>query len=185
MKKSNTRLVAAVLLLTCTAIFQTGNNTSISEQSIEAPLCLQDEVKQLITTQPGQYFRNTIRETNRSIGVIQYHVSRLLNKGAIVSFTVANYKGFFPVAMQHLSEKKKSALVFLYVPKKGEILRALVANEKIMQNELSDKLDISVQNLSYHLKSLEELGIIERERVGLTKLITLADDLIPILDQYC
>ncbi len=145
---------------------------------------LRQEIEDLVKEKPGIFFRNTIRDTNRTVGVCQYHTNKLLQEGRIVSFETTNYKGYFPYFMKSLSNKKKAALVLLRVKNKGEILRILAEKKEISQKELADRLEISVQNLSYHLKHLEEEGLIQKIKEGNANLVKLDAELEAFLINY-
>lgn len=171
--------VMAISFLLLMAVFNV--NATISDHSREdnsAPVIpLRQEIEELVKEKPGIFFRNTIRDTNRTVGVCQYHINRLLQEGKIISFETTNYKGYFPFYMKNLSNKRKTALVLLRVKNKGEILRILAERKEISQKELADQLNISVQNLSYHLKHLEDGGLIQKIKEGNANLVKLDAEL--------
>ena len=52
----------------------------------------------------------------------------------------------------------------------------------LSQKELSDKLETSQQLVSYHLKSLENWGLVEKERVALRYRYRLTDRALILLN---
>jgi len=171
--------VFALSFLLLMAVFNV--NTAIQDKqtdtSIRPITSLRQEIEELIKEKPGIFFRSTIRDTNRTVGVCQYHTNRLIQEGNVVTFETTNYKGYFPAFMRNLSNKKKTALVLLRVKNKGEILRILAEKNEISQKELAESLSISVQNLSYHLKHLEEEGLIIKIRDGNANTVKLDPEL--------
>jgi predicted transcriptional regulator len=145
---------------------------------------LRAEIQELINNSPGMYFRETIRTTNRTVGVIQYHLNYLMDEGKVVSFETNNYKGYFPSSLSRLDEKKKRALIMFRVPHKHEILEILLKEGNTTQQHLTESLHISDQSCSYHLKVLENLGIIGREQQGLGKVVYLDEEIELFLRQF-
>ena len=185
MKTQQKRTVQLLMILSCFALFQSsaGAKTIDSGDSVKQQT-LREEVNQLLSREPGTYFRNAIRETNRTVGVIQYHITRLERSGQIFSFQVSNYKGYFPSSMKDISQKHKTALVMLRTPVRGKIIRYLMNNQIATQSDISKVLGISVQNLSYHLKCLQNYGIITKVRQGNTNIINLDESLAEFLTQW-
>ena len=68
----------------------------------------------------------------------------------------------------------------------GRILQILDIHENeilnLSQKELSDKLETSQQLVSYHLKSLENWGLVEKERVALRYRYRLTDRALILLN---
>lgn len=147
-------------------------NSQISSES-----SFRNHLEAMIDHEPGIYFRSTIRATNRTVGVIQYHINWLIDNGRIISFEANNYKGFFPSRLGKLSDKKKRVLIMLRVPHKKEILELLIQKGSTSQQELTETLQLSDQSISYHLKVLEELNIITKVRTGLGKTIVLDEEI--------
>lgn len=177
MSAARKRWLPFVLMLTCFAMVE--SSLAVRAQSktatAEDPLSptLREQIEEMIKNQPGIFFRSTIRNTNRTVGVIQYHLNYLERNNLIVAYEVNNYKGYFPTSMRTLPEKQKKALIMLRTAQKQEIIETLMKNGEVSQKELTTQMDISDQNLSYHLKVLEQMELITRNRTSNGKVISL------------
>jgi len=178
-------LVSMLVLMSCMAmvessyLYQGRSFTPITGEN-----SLRVEIQSMIEESPGTYFRSTIRMTNRTVGVIQYHLNWLMDHNKIVSYETHNYKGFFPSSMVKLPEKKKRALIMLRIPVKHEILTTLVHKGEIPQQQLVEEMKLTDQTLSYQLKILEKMELITRERTGLGKVVKMDEELRQFLLKY-
>jgi predicted transcriptional regulator len=189
LKRSTRRKLASfMILLTCCAMVESSFSSvprhRTYQSQISSELSFRQALEDMIEYTPGIYFRSTIRATNRTVGVIQYHLNWLTDNGQIISFEANNYKGYFPSRLGKLSEKKKRALIMLRVPHKKEILEILIDKGSTSQQNLTETLHLSDQSISYHLKILEEMGIITKVRNGLGKTIVLDEEIRTFLLSY-
>jgi predicted transcriptional regulator len=174
-------------MMTCFAMVESsyyisGRTQSRLDQTTDNSL--RQNIQAMIAESPGSYFRSTIRYTNRTVGVIQYHMNWLTDHGKVVSFESNNYKGYFPASMAKLPDKKKRALIMLRVPQKGKILELLARRGNLTQHALAELLQISEQNISYHLIVLERMGLISRIQNGLGKLVVIDEEIRVFLIPY-
>jgi predicted transcriptional regulator len=170
-----------MLMLACCAMVESSYAVRVQAKTAEVDTeltpTLRVQIEDMIIKHPGIYFRSAIRSTNRTVGVIQYHLTHLERDNTIFSYGTHNYKGYFPLKMKSLSDKEKTSLIMMQTPHKQTILTYLLHHGRVSQKELVEFTGLSDQNLSYHLKVLEQMGIVSKVRVGLGKAIALDPDI--------
>jgi predicted transcriptional regulator len=187
-KRPAKKLLSLMLMLTCFAMVESSlavrSQAKTADTSADILPTLREQLEETIYKTPGIHFRDAIRATGRTVGVIQYHLNFLEKQESIISFENKNYKGYFPAAMRTLSEKFKIALIMFHTPQKHEILTYLLQNGETSQKTLAEATELSDQNLSYHLKVMEQMGLIHRCRSGLGKTLGLEPDVATFLSQF-
>jgi DNA-binding MarR family transcriptional regulator len=111
-----------------------------------------------IQANPGAHYNAIIMDLKMQNGVTAYHLQVLEREGYIKSYRDGMYKRFYPMEMKiehkklHLSHIQKS------------ILHELHRHPGISQKNLAKLLDESKQVINYHVKILEDVGLIKCER---------------------
>jgi predicted transcriptional regulator len=135
-----------------------------------------EEILRLIRQRPGMTFRELARELGIGIGDLQYHLRRLEREGKVFSKRMGRRRYLFPTGFE---EEAGKLLVAMATETRRELLLLLIEGPK-SQWELAEMLGVSQPTVSYHVKELEKLGVIESERRGKTVVyrLTLEPELI-------
>lgn len=134
----------------------------ILEQSTRAA------VYERVQESPG----GTLADIADAVGVtkstVRYHV-RVLREAGLVDATEA--AGALRVAP---ADADVELVASLNAPGTGAVLDAVAEQEPVSVTELAESTDRAPSTVSHHLSTLEERGLVERERVGESVVTTLA-----------
>jgi len=125
----------------------------------------------MIKKNPGLHFRELLRLLDVNVGDLQYNLSVLEKENIIVGKEEMGYKRYYPNPMEHPEEKK--ILPFLRQPVQRKILIEILIRGKVTLLELSDELKIKNQTILYHIKKMQNSGIIMLEKDGKTVFYSL------------
>lgn len=122
----------------------------------------------------GIHFRALLSALGMSNGQLTHHLSVLVSDERVWRRKDGRKVRFYPASIDSsTSEEDLPVPVLTPDPDslQGKILQMLDIHENeylnLSQKELSDKLETSQQLVSYHLKSLEKWGLVEKERVAM------------------
>lgn len=101
---------------------------------------------------------------------VRYHVDVLRDAGLVGAAEVAGALRFAPADMDAQLAGTMAA------DATGEILGAVATAEPASVTTVAEETDRAISTVSYHLSTLEDRGIVERERVGESVMTTLTDD---------
>jgi predicted transcriptional regulator len=124
-----------------------------------------------IKDNPGFHFRAISDCLEMPIGVLQYHLSLLVNGGLISAYSDGRYKRYFE--SRKFTETEVKAISILRHETAGRILVTLVEKQCALHKELAVQLGISSQALSWQMNRLEEMGVIRKKAEGLEVKYTL------------
>ena len=124
----------------------------------------QQRVLDYINSHPGVHLREICRELGLAMGDVQYHVHRLENQGSITSTRRGLYKFFYPSAL--FGDRQREILSFLTLETPRELLLTIVEKPNSVQDDLARATGVSQPTISWHLKRLVELGIVEKTQTG-------------------
>lgn len=112
-----------------------------------------------IMTNPGVYLREISEDLGLSMGAVQYHTWVLYKNGEIEECRTGKYRRFFGAAKYGETERKVISL--LRQGTAGKILTLLSEERPLTHMKLAELLGLSSQALTWHMKRLESMGIIE------------------------
>ena len=112
-----------------------------------------------ILTNPGVYMREVSEDLGLSMGVVQYHIWVLARDGEIEECRTGRYRRFFGAAKYEEDERKVISLMRQGTA--GRILAALSEAQPMQHSKLADILGISSQALTWHMKRLLTMGLVE------------------------
>jgi predicted transcriptional regulator len=98
------------------------------------------------------------------MGDVQYHIHRLEREGRISSVRRGLYRFFYPSAL--FGDKQRDMLGMLSLETPRELLLNIVEKPDSGQDELARATGVSQPTVSWHLKRLVDLGIVERRQTG-------------------
>lgn len=137
----------------------------------------------------GIHFRALLGALEMSNGQLTHHLSVLEGDEAIWRRKDGRKVRYYPASIDSdVSDDDLPVPVLTPDPNslQGRILQILDIHENeilnLSQKELSDKLETSQQLVSYHLKSLENWGLVEKERVALRYRYRLTDRALILLN---
>ena|SRR5208283_1273988 len=117
-----------------------------------------------IAAHPGVHLRQICRELGLAMGDVQYHIHRLEREGRISSVRRGLYRFFYPSAL--FGDKQRDMLGMLSLETPRELLLNIVEKPDSGQDELARATGVSQPTVSWHLKRLVDLGIVERRQTG-------------------
>jgi predicted transcriptional regulator len=112
-----------------------------------------------IESNPGVHFRSICSGLSIPIGVAQYHLGILTKTGLISFFQDGRYKRYF--RSRSFRQKEMQTISVLRHKTAGKILRILTENQSITHHDLASKIEISSQALSWQMKGLREMDLVD------------------------
>ena len=122
-----------------------------------------DAILRVIRLFPGIHFRALQRMLGIANGSLQYHLDVLESQGMVRRFKGYGYTRFYP---QEFSDINPKAMSVLTHPTVEKILELLLANGHVTLKEVSESLGIAASTALWHLRRLEDAGVVFREANG-------------------
>ncbi len=127
-----------------------------------------ERVLSAIKQKQGIHFRELLRTTHYTIGQLQHHVHKLLKENKIVPFGLFRYTCF---CTPEIKQQDRIIIGLIRQPSSRKILAHLLAHEGQHCSSLRSHMALSPSTISWHLKRLEQLDIVETKRHGHSKCI--------------
>src|SRR5207247_8602249 len=108
--------------------------------------------------------RESYRESNLGMGVLQDHVRRLDKDQSIISRRRGLYKRFYKRLDFEVEEQEILGVVFQETER--DLLLYLLKTPDATQKELSEFAHISASSTSWHMKRLVQAGLVKSRRQG-------------------
>jgi len=121
---------------------------------------VRNRVREYIWKNPGAHLREIVKKLNIAIGQAQYHLEVLEEMGEVVSYKIGRYKRYFPPIF---SIEDARVIGFIHIPSSRKILEALINKGPGKLSEIAEWTNMKPQTVAFHLKVLEEYGIIEKD----------------------
>jgi len=113
-----------------------------------------------IRDNPGSHFRAISDCLNAPFGVLQYHLGLLVNHGLVSVYEDGRYKRYFE--SEKFTEAEMKTISTLRHETSGKILIVLLDKSQTTHKELTAKLGVSSQALSWQMNRLEKMGLIQK-----------------------
>lgn len=120
-------------------------------------------IRAVVFKYPGIHFRGIQRKTNLAVGCLKYNLDVLEKSRDIVSEKCGRNLRYFPPSVQ---SDNRRLLGILRLKSHRRILVYLLAHPAAKFSELAQRLDLSGSTLSWHLKKLEQEGVVLSSRRG-------------------
>lgn len=133
------------------------------------------EIKAEIQRSPGIHFRQLKRNLGCSTTTINYHIDEM----DVREIEIHSYRRLYPSDVPESMEKPLAALNH---EMRGPILFHVSKGKSA--SELAEELEISSSTVSNHLNLLEKDGLIEKEKEGRRKTITLNGKAVIVIREY-
>jgi DNA-binding MarR family transcriptional regulator len=139
-------------------------SSSPDQQPLEVIDPTQRRILGFIASHPGVHLREICRELGLAMGAVQYHVRRLERDGRISSVRRGLYKFFYPANL--FGARQRDVLSVLSLDRPRELLLNIIEHPGSTQEALADATNVSQPTISWHLKRLIDLGIVDRHQEG-------------------
>ena len=141
-----------------------------------------NQILEFIIDNPGAHLRKIKKTLDYSMGTIQYHVTKLENKGTIISQRNGFYKNYF-----HVSETDQNEIMsVLNLESPRKILLYIVKNEPCSHMDISKGVGLASSTVSWHMKKLVDKEIVQLHYDGKFSiyLIKNKSELLSLLDKF-
>ena len=128
---------------------------------------------QFILLNPGLHLRAIAREMRLGLGDLRHHLELLEAEGLITTATDGYMKKYFPGRKEFAGDKE--VLSMLRQSKPRAILLLLLNKSEMGFEDLRNRIGVSKSTLSFHLKKLEEAGILDVKPEAQRKIYSLPD----------
>ena len=117
-----------------------------------------------IQDNPGYHLRRIKRAMGISMGTVQYQLDRLEKSGKITSTRRGLYKYYFPVGV--FQDNEKEILEILTHETARKILMFIIEQKSPSQIDIVNEMKISTASVSWHVKRLIYLKIVDEIKEG-------------------
>ena len=127
------------------------------------------KIIELILNEPGIHFNELLRKTSLAAGNLVWHLDILQTYKIIGKKRVGNFIAYFPYY-----QKNPISNIDLKLQKSKftlEILEMIEQDPGIWNNLITKKLKVDHKTIQYHIRKLEELGLINFKKEGRKKKI--------------
>jgi predicted transcriptional regulator len=131
-------------------------------------------IMEYVRTHPGAHLREIGRALGLGNGDLQYNLYILEKQGKVSTSRRGLYKFVFPSGV--FGEKESAILGALATESQREILVHLINNPGLSQNQIARLIGLTPATISWHMKRLVDLGIVQRIRSGKTVTYTVLGD---------
>jgi len=128
---------------------------------------------QHILNNPGLHLRALERDMRMGLGDLRHHLDFLEREGLIITATDGYRKTYFPSKKEFPGDR--TLLALLRQSKPRAILLILLNRESSGFGYIRLRVGVSKSTLSFHMKKLEEAGIVAVSEVGQKKTYALPD----------
>jgi predicted transcriptional regulator len=116
------------------------------------------QIYTFITNNPGINFRGICNALTLPIGVVQYHLAVLMKGGLVSNRRDGRNKRYFE--SKKFSNTEMEVISVLRHQTAGKILTILHDEKSKSHGELAQRLNISSQALTWHMRQLKESGLV-------------------------
>ncbi len=118
-----------------------------------------------ISSNPGTYPNEIIKETGLNRGVVEHHLKTLENQNMVVARKVCGKSHYF-LNESTYGEKEKVALAALKNDKHRKIILEILNCGQITHETLARRIGVSAPTINWHIRHLKEQGIVRAEKDG-------------------
>ncbi len=137
---------------------------------------LRAQIFDLVKENPGIHASHIAREVGGGWGTVTHHLDKLQKAGMLTTRRVNNQKCFFEQGGQ-VSRQDMAVASALKGDTAAQITAFVQAHPMSSQKDVAEALGISAALASFHVKKLENLGVLEKMRQGKSTLLTTTESL--------
>ncbi|MHA7734033.1 winged helix-turn-helix transcriptional regulator [Nitrosopumilus sp. S6] len=130
----------------------------------------QVKILEFIINNPSSHLRKIKNNLGFSMGTVQYHLNILEKEGRVKSVKTKFYKNYY-----HINESDEQILSVFNLDSPRSILMYLLQHEPSTHQEIAKGIGLSSSTVSWHMKRLMGLNVIESEYSGKYTLYHLAN----------
>jgi len=120
-------------------------------------------IEALLLRSPGLHFREIQRRLSLANGVLGHHLRTLLRSGVLESERDSQFVRFYPTSILH---EERTLISILRQSRLREIITFLISHPGSDYKAIVQELNLSSSTISWHLKRLEQLGVVARGKTG-------------------
>jgi len=139
----------------------------IMDGILESP---KDKILDFIISNPSTHLRKIKNSLGFSMGTIQYHLVMLEKEGKIKSVKTRFYKNYY-----RIDESDEKILSVLNLDSPRNIIMYLIQHEPSTHQEISKGVELSSSTISWHMKRLIELQVVQTKYSGKYTIYSLND----------
>lgn len=124
-----------------------------------------DMIYGFISSNPGTYPNEIIKETGLNRGVVGHHLKMLENQNMVVSHKVCGKSHYF-LNESTYGEKEKVLLAELKNERHRKIILEILNCEQITHETLAGRIGVSASTINWHIRHLKEQGIVRADADG-------------------
>jgi DNA-binding transcriptional ArsR family regulator len=124
-----------------------------------ANLSTRGEIMAFILTNPGVYMREVSEDLGLPMGTVQYHIWMLAKNGEVEECRTGKFRRFFGAGKY--SETERKVISLLRQRTAGKIVTLLSEGQPLTHVKLAELLRLSSQALTWQMKRLESMGVVE------------------------
>lgn len=141
-------------------------------------------IYEVVKKHAGSHFREIERKADMPAGTVRYHLSYLSRHGLIKEEKDGRKTRFFP---RELRAENQKLLGLLRQKSVRDMILTILSDENYNHERIVKAVGISPPTVSWHLKKLEECGVIESKRAGRNvfyRLLADKEEIIKLLITY-
>jgi len=137
------------------------------DEILESP---QTKILKFIIANPGSHLRKIKNNLGCSMGTIQYHLNMLEKEGKIKSVKTKFYRNYY-----HIEEFDENILSVFNLDSPRSIIMYLIQHEPATHQGIAKGIGLSSSTVSWHMKRLIELQVVQTEYSGKYTVYHLTD----------
>ena len=118
-----------------------------------------------VSSNPGTYPNEIIKEIGVNKGVVEYHLGMLEEQNMIISYKTRGKIHYF-LNEGTYGEKEKVAIAALKNEKHRRIISEILNCDRITHETLAGKIGVSAPTINWHIRHLKDEGIIRADANG-------------------
>ncbi|MGY5149371.1 MAG: winged helix-turn-helix transcriptional regulator [Candidatus Nitrosopumilus sp. bin_68KS] len=137
------------------------------DEILESP---KGKILDFIMNNPSSHLRKIKNNLGFSMGTVQYYLNMLEREGKIKSTKTKFYKNYY-----HINESDDKILSVLNLDSPRNIVIFLIQHEPSTHQEIANGVGLSSSTISWHMKRLIELQVVQTEYSGKYTVYRLID----------
>ena len=117
------------------------------------------KITDLISKNPGLHLSKIANLLNFRISLVEYHLSYLEKNGVIAGIKEKGFKRYYTKGEIGVEDKKLLSLLRQEIPLR--IVIFLLKNPFSQHKDILENIDVAPSTLTYHIKKLMKIGIID------------------------
>jgi predicted transcriptional regulator len=125
-----------------------------------------DRLFQTVRTRPGVSPQELVETHSASWSTVMYHLRVLERHGLVIAVRDGRHRRYFEAASGRWANGRKLAMAAMCNPTTAELARMVHAEPGIVQRRLATRLNLAPSSVSWHIRRLERVALVERQRDG-------------------